>query len=233
MDINKIKKDREARDSRDVRPFATFISISQATSSAMEELVALDLSAETKNTLKNNQIINMVTAVEVYFRDMLDAIFKMCERDSYHSKLRKLHDKNYKIDEVIAIYENKIHPLELISTSHSFQNTDNINRVFSTLLGERFIAQLLKLKWKMSHESDEEACQLYKGDVDNLQELFQIRNFLIHNPHKTNTVSEEKLDNLFNSMYGFILASDFAFTNFINKHSKAVEIRDREPVLVK
>ena len=231
MDINKINKNRDARNSRHPRPFATFMDISQATTNAMEEIATLELSVNTKNTLKNNQIINMVTAVEVYFRDMIDAIFRMCDRDVFDSKLRKLHDKNYKIDEVIAIYENKIHPLELISASHSFQNTENINKVFSTLTDDRFIAKLLKLKWKMSGSEDKDAHQLYKQDVDNLQELFEIRHFLIHNPHKTESISQEKFEELINSMYGFIMAADLFFTQFINSNSK-LKIGDPEPVIV-
>ncbi|PTO95124.1 hypothetical protein CWO08_12380 [Vibrio sp. 10N.286.48.B8] len=233
MNINKINKNIAAKNSRNPRPFATFFDISESTSKAMAEVSSLSVSDETLVTLKNNQIINMVTAVEVYFRDILDAIFKMCERESFEGKLKKLHDKNYKIDEVIAIYENKIHPLELISTSLGFQNTDNINKVFSTLLGDRFIPNLLKLKWKLAKDSDEEASKLYMSDVENLQELFDIRHHLIHNPHKMSTIPDEKIEVLFESMYGFILASDFAFTEFINANSKSVEIKDREPVLVK
>ncbi|MBY7962054.1 hypothetical protein KW476_13255 [Vibrio fluvialis] len=231
MDIRKINKNRDARNSRNPRPFATFMDISQATMSAMEEIAPMELSVNTKNTLKNNQIINMVTAVDVYFRDMIDAIFRMCDRDAFNSKLRKLHEKNYKIDEVIAIYENKIHPLELISNSHSFQNTENIDKVFSILLEDRFIPKLLKLKWKMSGSDDIDAHQLYKYDVDNLQELFEIRHFLIHNPHKTESISEEKFEELTNSMYGFIMASDLIFTQFINNNSK-LQINDPVPVIV-
>ncbi|MEZ9337200.1 hypothetical protein AB4176_04885 [Vibrio splendidus] len=93
MNINKINKNIAAKNSRNPRPFATFFDISESTSKAMAEVSSLSVSDETLVTLKNNQIINMVTAVEVYFRDMLDAIFKMCERESFEGKLKKLHDK--------------------------------------------------------------------------------------------------------------------------------------------
>jgi len=126
MDINKIKKNREAKDSRNNRPIKAFMDLFSATDEALKEVASLGASKATQETLVKSHVINIVTAVEVYYRDMLDSVFRICAPSSFEDKLRKLHDKSYKIDDLVAIYVNRIHPLELIASNHSFQNITNI-----------------------------------------------------------------------------------------------------------
>jgi len=76
VDINKIIKNREARNSRNNRPISAFVELYQATDKAFKEVVDLGASIETQETLIKSHVINIVTAIEVYYRDMLDSVFK-------------------------------------------------------------------------------------------------------------------------------------------------------------
>ncbi|MBB97750.1 MAG: hypothetical protein CML68_24520 [Rhodobacteraceae bacterium] len=86
--------------------------------------------------LERSVVITFVTHVEVYFRDMLDAIFRQCSPNFFVPKLKHIHNIKYDIEDLIEIYKRQIHPLELVSSEVSFQNTDKIEKVFSKFLGK-------------------------------------------------------------------------------------------------
>lgn len=85
MDINKIKSNRLASESRDSRPSNTFRDLFNSTDSALKEVAKLGASETTKETLLKNHLVNLVTAVEVYYRDMLDLVFRLCKPDSFEA----------------------------------------------------------------------------------------------------------------------------------------------------
>ena len=215
MNIHKIIKNTEAKKSREAKPLGAFMDLYNATNSALLEVSELGASKSTKEALLKGHIINTVTAVEVYYRDMLDLVFKLCEPKSYNENLRRLHDKNYKIDEIIELYINKVNPLELISSSLSFQNIESIDKVFSILTGNQFFKQAKQLKWRLT-EKPENEFQINNEDLKALQEIFDERHQLIHNPSRNFTVSEEIIISKIDSIFGVIVASNIIITNFIN-----------------
>ena len=215
MNIHKIIKNTEAKKSREAKPLGAFMDLYNATNSALLEVSELGASKSTKEARLKGHIINTVTAVEVYYRDMLDLVFKLCEPKAYNENLRRLHDKNYKIDEIIELYINKVNPLELISSSLSFQNIESIDKVFSILTGNQFFKQAKQLKWRLA-EKPENEFQINNEDLKALQEIFDERHQLIHNPSRNFTVSEEIIISKIDSIFGVIMASNIIITNFIN-----------------
>jgi hypothetical protein len=217
IDIDKVKSNNLARESRDRRPINAFMELYSATESALKEVAALGASETTKETLVKSHLINVVTAVEVYFRDMLDSVFRLCNPEAFESKLKKLHDKNYKIDDLLAIYVNQIHPLELVANNLSFQNISNIEKTFSTLTGKPFFKKAKQMKWRLKDKPELE-CEINHTDIETLQEIFEERHLLIHNPNsdlKASLIStEERID----SILGVIMASDLVLTQFINEN---------------
>jgi hypothetical protein len=217
VDIERIIKNREARDSRNSRPISAFMELYQATDKALKEVQNLGASKETQETLVKSHVINIVTAVEVYYRDMLDSVFKMCAPSSFENKLKKLHDKSYKIDDLIAMYVNQIHPLELIASDHSFQNTNTIDKVFTIVIGKPFFKQVRHIKWRLkdNEQSESEATQ---EDILALQDLFEYRHLLIHNPNQSLKASIEVIENQINSIFGVVMASDIIMSQYINEN---------------
>ena len=84
MNIHKIIKNTEAKKSREAKPLGAFMDLYNATNSALLEVSELGASKSTKEALLKGHIINTVTAVEVYYRDMLDLVFKLCEPKAYN-----------------------------------------------------------------------------------------------------------------------------------------------------
>lgn len=217
MDINKITKNMKAKKSREAKPLGAFMDLYNATNSALLEVSELGASKTTKEALLKGHIINTVTAVEVYYRDMLDLVFRLCKPEAFNEKLKKLHDKNYKIDDLIEIYINRVHPLELVASSLSFQNIESIEKIFSTLIGKPFFKQAKQLVWRLADKPENEF-QITHEDVKALQEIFEERHQLIHNPSRHFTISEEIIMSKIDSIFGVIMASNIVIMNFINEN---------------
>jgi len=217
MDITKITKNTKAKKSREAKPISAFMDLFNATNSALEEVSELGASDATKETLLKGHIINTVTAVEVYYRDMLDSVFRLCKPSSFNDKLKKLHDKSYKIDDLIELYINRVHPLELVASSLSFQNTQSIEKVFSTLIGKPFFKQAKQLKWRLAEKPVNEF-EITHEDINTLQEIFDERHQLIHNPNRHFILSEETIMDKIGSILGVIMASDLVLIQFINEN---------------
>lgn len=217
MDIAKIKSNKKSRLSRAKRPIKAFVELYDATDSALKEVVGLGASEATIETLVKSHIINVVTAVEVYFRDMLDTVFRMCKPESFESKIKKLHDKSYKIDDLLAIYVNQIHPLELVANSLSFQNIENIEKTFSTLIDKPFFKQAKQLQWRLK-DNPEVECKIEHSDIENLEGIFQERHLLIHNPNRNLSTSLISTQDRITSVLGVVMASDLVLTRFIDEN---------------
>lgn len=226
MDIEKIKSNKESRESRENRPIRAFVELYNATDSALKEVVQLGASEATIETLVKSHIINVVTAVEVYFRDMLDSVFRMCQRESFESKLKKLHDKSYKIDDLLVIYVNQINPLELVANSLSFQNIENIEKTFSTLIDKPFFKQTKQITWRLK-DNPEVECNIDHSDIERLESIFKERHLLIHNPNRGLSTSLISTQERIDSVLGVVMASDLILTQFINGNTDS-EILSRK-----
>jgi len=217
MNIAKITNNTKAKKSREVRPLCAFLELFNSTNSALEEVSGLGASNATKDTLLKGHVINTVTAVEVYYRDMLDSVFRLCKPSSFNDKLKKLHDKSYKIDDLIELFINRVHPLELVASSLSFQNTQSIDKIFTILIGKPFFEHAKQLKWRLA-ENPKNEFEITHEDIKTLQEIFEERHQLIHNPSRHFTLSEEIIMDKIGSVLGIIMASDLVLTQFINEN---------------
>ncbi|WP_323664904.1 HEPN domain-containing protein [Aliarcobacter butzleri] len=217
MDSNKILKNRHARKSRNYRPIQAFNDLVSSTGSAIEELEQLGATKETKEVLLKSYIINIVTALEVYYRDMVDLFFRTCNPEVFQDKLKRLHEKTYKIDDLINLYVNNIHPLELITDNLNLQNINNIDKTFTILIGKPFLKEIKEIKWRIKDLSETES-QITDNMMKGLSEIIEERHSLIHNPHSKLLLSEESILKNIDSIYGIILASDLVLTKFINEN---------------
>jgi hypothetical protein len=217
MDIKKVNSNNLARKSRDRHPISAFLELYRATDSALKEVAELGASEATKETLVKSHLINVVTAVEVYYRDMLDSVFRLCRPESFEGKLKKLHDKSYKIDDLLAIYVNRIHPLELVANSLSFQNISSIENVFSTLIGKPFFKQVQQVRARVK-ENPEIEYQIDYSNIETMQEIFEERHLLIHNPNRNLSTSLASTEERINLILGVIGSSDLVLKQFINEN---------------
>lgn len=226
LDVKKITKNTNARNSRNSRPYAAFNDLFNSTDKALREVLSLNVSKETATTLMNSHVINSVTAVEVYYKDMLDSIFKLCKPSSFEKKMKKLHDKTYNIDDLLDIYVHRIHPLSLIANNLSFQNTYNIEKVFSIIIEEPFFKKIKAGTYRIKENSENEFSLEHK-QLELLQELFDMRHELIHNPNTNHSITKDTYFKI-QAAQNVVMFSDFVITQYINDNIDP-EIEEKRP----
>jgi len=195
LDHHKLLQSRANRQSRIGKPFNTFFETVKQATSAADAIVAGNFAKEFVPLMERAVVICTVTAVEVYFRDMLDAVFRVCSPDFFRPKLRHLHPEKYEIDELLAVYEHRIHPLELVSAGQSFQNTQQIERVFSKLLGRGFWTEVFSTQARIK-DDPEKVASFAHADLEALQRVFNLRHELVHDPAKHSFITSEIKDDL-------------------------------------
>ena len=206
MDHRQILQARKNRKTRLARPFENFLESFDQCEKAGEALLKGAFDPEFVPLLERSIVISAVTAIEVYYRDMLDGIFKYCSPEFFEPKLKYLHAEKYDIVELLNVYRHGIHPLELVSQNQSFQNTDQIERVFSKFLGKGFWDSVLNLQVRLK-EKPEDIITWSNDDLEGLKATFTLRHELIHNPARAAFLTQRVLDNLNNS-FNIVFGSD-------------------------
>lgn len=115
------------------------------------------------------------------------------------------------------MHANRINPLELVASNLSFQNIRNINKTFSTLIGKPFFREAKQIKMRIETKPDFEF-EMEQSDIDTLQEIFEERHLLIHNPNMNSRTSLSSAEDRIYSLWVVIMASDAVLNMFINKN---------------
>lgn len=216
MNIEQILRSREIRSANKSRPFRKFFKL-------YDEVLAinnLDNNVIPENIiwlLEKHAVITMVTAVEIYFRESLDLIFRTCKPIVFEKQLKDIHKNKYDIEEVITLYKKRINPLELVIEGCNFQNFENITSVFSKILGKSLWDTVLSMQLRLEEKPDNELSATSE-DFDSFKKVLSMRHELIHNPDlsKTKLTEQEMLD--LHSVSLLILFCDVVFNNFINNN---------------
>ncbi len=214
MDLSEIITVKINRTSRDSRPYLNYRNSFKKYSYCLEFVEKLDEeNSEIKNIIINSVIINQVTSIEVYCKDILDACFKIVNPEFYLSNLKELHKNKYDIDDLLFMYKNSVHPLELISYNQSFQNLPVIDSFFSKLLKAKIFENIksLKLRFKDSPESTvtfDDPAIFKMTDL-----LFNTRHELVHNPSSNKKLESNKVREMLAKSDILIFALDVILTN--------------------
>lgn len=193
MNIDRVLKSRSNRKERQERPFSIFYQSFTECKKAGDSILN-DSVPEFKSLLERSIIITMVTAIEVYFKDVLDGIFRYCTPDFFELHLKKIHSTKYDINDLLLMYKKQIHPLELISDNQSFQNTDTIEAVFSKFLGKSLWGAVMEMEVRVADEHEKNGNFSHK-DLDALKSLFSLRHELVHNPSNRFTLTKQVMEN--------------------------------------
>lgn len=189
MDYSRIIRARRNRGTRKKEPFLTFFDSIDQCKSAANQLIAGSISEDISILVGRSAIVTSVSSIEVYFRDVLDWIFKYCSPDFFRPNLKAIHPNKYTIDDLLEIYEHTIHPLEMVSSSMSFQNTEQIERVFSKYLRSSLWDAVLNQQVRLKDEP-ENIVSWTLADLQGLKNTFQLRHELVHDPALRNFMRE-------------------------------------------
>ena len=215
MDIERILQTRANRTTRNGRPFNVFYASMSRCLDAGKSLLA-DPAIKHAKLLERSVVITMVSAIEVYYKDVLDSIFRVCSPDFFEPHLKRIHATKYDITDVLAIYRNQVHPLELITANQSFQSAETIEAVFSKFLGNGLWGAVIGLQVRLKDDPETE-CTFEPELLADLKSLFALRHELVHNPAQRTVYSREIHNQIIAAGY-LVFGSDVALTDMMAKN---------------
>lgn len=214
MDIKQVLQARANRRTRAGRPFTNFFEMAQQCIAAGDMILIDAIDPKIKTLMERSTVISLVTAIEVYYRDILDFIFRDCAPSYFEPKLKKLFPEKYDISEILEIYRHSVHPLELVSAAQSFQNIDRIDKVFSPFLSSGGLWDtVFRLRVRVKNNPDRES-SFQREDLAALKRIFDLRHELVHNPARCSFFTEQTLEDIWTSVH-MIAGSDMVLTRVI------------------
>jgi hypothetical protein len=139
MRLQEIKQYRSNRVERGAEPIKNFCGMSLECVEAGERLLDNNYQNEFSHLIERSIVISFISAVEVYYKDIVDSIFKLCNPEFIKEPLKHIHQTKYDINDLVDMHVNMIHPCELVTNGLSFQNIEIIERVFSKFLKKGFL----------------------------------------------------------------------------------------------
>ena len=215
-DFDQVVTNREIRALRHSRPYLNFRDAVDQCKAAGRDLLGNATADAYPKLLERSVVITFVTYVEVYFRDMLDAIFRQCDPEFFIPKLKHIHNLKYDIEDLIDIYKRQIHPLELVSSEASFQNIEKIDKVFSKFVGKSVWREAIGLKIRIKDQPETAVC-FEPEYLKALERVFFLRHELVHNPRQDFSLTAEVLKDIDNAD-GLLLAVDFVLCKVLADH---------------
>lgn len=215
MDIERILQARANRKTRSGRPFIVFqASFSQCLDAGHSVLA--DAKSKHAKLLERAVVISMVSAIEVYYKDVLDGIFRLCSPAFFEPHLKRIHPSKYDISELIEFYRKRVHPLELIAANQSFQNSGSIDSVFSKFLGKSLWSAVIGMQVRVKDDPQtEETFEPYL--LTDLKSLFALRHELVHDPSQDTVFSQAIVNQIASS--GFLtFGSDVVLMQMIHEN---------------
>lgn len=226
IDYKKVIQARENRSSRLPNPFANYFASFQQCADAGESVVEGSFPQEFTPLMERSVVISTVTAIEVYYRDVLDGMFRYCSPEFFEPHIAKIHDTKYGIPDLLEMHLHKIHPLELVSSSQSFQSAEKIEKIFSRFLGKGLWASVLDLQVRRKDQPDNVASWC-KEDLEGLKATFSLRHELVHDPARKAFLTDEIMGNLWKASH-MVFGSDVLLMEMMGKNqdTKLVEQDD-------
>ena len=177
-----------------------------------------DILEETSKKIKNKrileeiykqQVVSLVTALEVYLREMF--IFIIDEKNIKSDKVLESIKREYSLLDVIGMHnlinkhnlndKNKWKPAYFLANEYNFQNLDGVKTAYKKLLGIDIFAKLKNYKFEAVSG---EICQLDKDFDVKIKEILELRHSIIHDINFRKKLSYEKVISIFNYLHFFV-----------------------------
>jgi hypothetical protein len=214
MDIKQVLQARANRRTRIEQPFANFLEMVQQCIAAGDLVLSGSVDSKVVVLIERSAVISTVTAIEVYYRDILDFIFRYCSPKFFEPHLKQLYPEKYDISDLLEVYRHQVHPLELVSAYQSFQNIERIDKVFSKFLSKGGLwDNVLQLQVRVKDSPSTESSFTH-DDLLALKRLFDLRHELVHDPARSAFFTEQTVADIW-SATSMIFGSDLLLTQVI------------------
>jgi hypothetical protein len=177
-------------------------------------ILAGSIDSQVSALIERSVVISTVTAIEVYYRDILDFIFRYFTPSFFKPHLKQLYPEKFDISDLLEIYRHEVHPLELVSSAQSFQNTERIDKVFSKFLSRGGLWEnVFQLQIRVKDEPTTES-SFTPDELVALRRVFDLRHELVHDPARRAFFTEQTVEDLWAAMH-MVFGSDIVLAQVI------------------
>lgn len=208
IDVKRLLQARTNRNSRLDRPSVNCLKTILQCKEASELILAKSIDEKVADLLERSVVISTVTAVEVYFRDLLSTIFDVCVPDFFEPHLKQLYQEKIDITELFDLHRHQVNPLELVVAAQSFQSLARIDHVFSKFLSTNttLIKSVLKVRLRVKGDLSD-GVGFSEDNIKDVNRLFMLRLELVHDPARRSFFNEETLNDIL-SAGGLVAMAD-------------------------
>lgn len=224
--IKRILKEKHHLTKRDAFPIDSFnhkmynsIEILNYSTLGLKKLPKGKEKNELLKEIRKNFIINCVTAVEVYFKDLIRVTPEMSSKIRNSKQLKDLLSNKEKVNlydayQIFKEYDFKLG--DILLYYYSFQNLQEINLVLGHLLGiDNFITNIDEFNFrlrKFEKEYFNKTNICLKNDFPEwkgiLTEIFSLRHDYVHHINFHDKLGEIRVETYFKNLWAFILSTD-------------------------
>lgn len=188
------------------------LDITEATHKKIKDKRALE-------QIREQQVISLVTALEVYLRDMF--IYIIDEKTIKSDGLLKNLKREWSLFEVIE-FHNKLtdrewKQAELLAEAYNFQSLDDVKSAYQELLGVDLFAQLKNYAYT---GKDGKKYQLEKDFDVKIKTILELRHALTHDIYFRKKISYDKLIVVYNYLHFFVDIFDLYLQEKYQKNDK-------------
>jgi len=148
-------------------------------------------------------VTSLVTAFEVYFREMLRKAIDDGRIDV--QKIPELQKRNIPISDLEWIKKKRVSVGEIICLGHNFQNLDNIERVFSAVIGEDFISAIRKHVFNIPEIGE---WRVSKDFYQRVEELLRLRHTFVHEVNFKTKFRAREISDMLGALVEFVYFAD-------------------------
>jgi hypothetical protein len=219
VDIKRLLQAQENRKSRLERPLVNCVKAILQCSDAGELILAKSVDKKIAHLLERSVVISAITAVEVYFRDILSTIFKVCTAEFFEPHLKQLFPEKLDIAELLELQRHQISPLELVLAAQSFQNIERIDSVFSKFLsGSSLMKSVVGLRLRIKGDTGE-GTDFTKDELLAVSRLFALRHEIVHDPARHSFFVDQTLNDVW-CIGGLVVRADIVLMEAIKRGLK-------------
>lgn len=212
----KLRDNRRIRQGEKPKPFSTVHEEVMKCVYAGNAIVDGTIVSDHVDLIERSVVISSVSAIEVYFRDMLDFVFQYCEQDFFIPHLKTLHQNKYEITDLIEVHRHGIHPLEIISADMSFQSSEKIEKIFSKFLGRSLWGAVLDQRVRIKDNTESEVSFRHE-EFEGLKRVFTLRHQLVHDPIRVKFLTEAIMGDIMGALF-MIFGADVILSDMIARN---------------
>lgn len=213
--LTKITEKREVIKKKELYPYDTFL---QKMYRAVKLLTVVE-DSKTDNKIKiearKNFIINCVTALEVFLKDMIEGLIEMNAIDQ--KRMEKFLNDKITVKEAWEIFSEKVITLgEIIAATRSFQNLRQINSTLSSLFDQDFLEEINSFQVERENGNTKFTLkENYPNWQERITEMFELRHKFVHQVSLKDRLGIGRLGELWENFSAFADAVESYLLGFV------------------